>query len=373
MELVFGQALPAINPLFQPVEVMMSKTSWSAICWRNVSLSLLDQRRLPAEEVWLELTSAQDVADAIRDMVVRGAPAIGITAAYGVVLGAINQKGQQKWYGMVVRDIEQLAASRPTAVNLFWALERMKTVLDNARDEASPPVAALIEEARLIHEEDCANNQRMSALALSTMQHMSGEDPFSVMTHCNTGALATGGHGTALGIIKAGASCGMIEHVHVNETRPWMQGARLTSWELSRENIPLSLNVESAAALIMSKGNVKWLIVGADRIAANGDVANKIGTYTLAIAARYHGVKVMVAAPLSSFDLTIQSGGDIPVEERAGEEIMYQGNTRIAPENINAFNPVFDITPAALIDVIVTEKGVIAQPTQDNIKNHVRV
>ena len=217
MELVFGQALPAINPLFQPIEVMMSTTSWSAIRWRNEYLLLLDQRRLPAEEVWLELTSAQDVADAIRDMVVRGAPAIGIAAAYGVVLGAINQKGQG-WHETLAGNIEQLAASRPTAINLFWALERMQRVLDDARDETAPPVTALFKEALLIHEEDCANNLRMSDFALDAMQHISGAGPFSVMTHCNTGALATGGHGTALGIIKSGASLGMIDHVYVNET-----------------------------------------------------------------------------------------------------------------------------------------------------------
>lgn len=324
---------------------------------------LLDQRRLPAQVAFLFLTDAAEVAEAITDMVVRGAPAIGIAAAYGAVLAARHryEEDPKTWREAMEPDLARLLAARPTAVNLHWALARMRAAI--ATLSAGDPVPALLAEARRIHAEDIAANQRMGALGAALIERGS-----TVLTHCNTGALATGGFGTALGVIRAGYAQGLIRQVYADETRPWLQGARLTAWELAQEGIPAQLIADSAAAHAMKTGQVRWVIVGADRIAANGDTANKIGTYGLAIAARHHGVKFMVVAPTSTIDLATPNGDAIAIENRAEEEVLSFGGQRAAPAEARAWNPAFDVTPAALIDAIVTEKGVVALPDAEKLR-----
>ena len=327
-----------------------------AVVWREDALELLDQRLLPTVERYRRLTSAADVAQAIRDMVVRGAPAIGIAAAYGVVLAAraryaVDAAG---WRTTIGSDLATLAAARPTAVNLFWALRRMERAIACSSGD---PVAALLAEARAIHEEDLAANRRMGQLGAALL----GERG-AVLTHCNTGSLATGGYGTALGVIREGYAAGLIERVYADETRPWLQGSRLTAWELVRDGIPVTLLADGAAAALMREGRVRWAIVGADRIAANGDVANKIGTYHLAVAARYHGVRFMVVAPASTVDMNLISGAAIPIEQRAPEELLTLAGQSVAAVGAEAWNPSFDVTPAALVDALVTERGVVRTP-----------
>lgn len=328
-----------------------------AVEWSDEGLKLLDQRLLPRLEQWVVLKDALGVAQAIRDMVVRGAPAIGISAAYGVVLAARDRYAESSahWKNAIEEDFRILAESRPTAVNLFWALDRMKAKLTGIEGD---PVAELLAEAKQIHDEDVAANRHMGELGAALI-----EGPCAVLTHCNAGALATGGIGTALGVIRAGFASGKINHVFADETRPWLQGARLTAWELVEDNIPVTLQADGAAATLMKQGKVKWVIVGSDRIAANGDVANKIGTYSLAVLARHHGVKFMVVAPTSTVDMAIACGDDIPIEQRAEEEVLTLEGKRIAPQAAHAWNPSFDVTPADLIDAIVTEKGVVEGPT----------
>ena len=329
------------------------------IVWNEDHLSLLDQRILPAETRYLDFTEATSVAKAITDMVVRGAPAIGVTAAYGVVLSAMQHNAlNEKSFKLAVRkDIDVLAAARPTAVNLFWALKRMQVCLERYGNSAE----ALLAEAKLIHEEDIEANHRMGDLGAELIT-----EPGTILTHCNAGALATGGYGTALGVVRSAHAAGKITQVYADETRPWMQGSRLTAWEMVQENIPVSLICEGAAASLLRTGRVSWVIVGSDRIAANGDVANKIGTYNLAINARHHGVKFMVVAPTSTIDMKAWSGAEIPIEERNPDEILKVYGQRIAAEGALAWNPAFDVTPANLVDAIVTEKGVVLQP--DEIK-----
>jgi len=333
-----------------------------AIVWENDRLYLLDQRALPAQEVYLELQTASATAEAIRDMVVRGAPAIGITAAYGVVLAARHcyARSVEEWKALIGTSLETLAASRPTAVNLFWALDRMKARI--AELGAGDPEAALLQEAKKIHQEDYAANRAMGDLGAALI-----EGPTSVITHCNAGALATGGYGTALGVIRSAYAAGKLELVFADETRPWLQGSRLTAWELARDNIPVKLLADGAAAARMAQGGIGWIIVGSDRIAANGDVANKIGTYSLAVAAKYHGVKVMVAAPTSTIDMSLASGKEIPIESRDPREVLCCGDRRIGAEGVDAWNPVFDVTPAGLVDAIVTEKGVVLSPDREKL------
>lgn len=332
-----------------------------AIEWSDEGLQLLDQRLLPKIKQWVLLRDALGVAQAIRDMVVRGAPAIGVTAAYGVVLAARDRYAQSptNWKSAITEDLEVLANSRPTAVNLFWALERMGQFIEGLSGD---PVPTLLAEAKLIHIEDIAANRQMGLLGAALI-----DGPCAVLTHCNTGSLATGGFGTALGVIRAAYTSGHVTHVFADETRPWLQGARLTAWELVEDNIPVTLITEGAAATLMKQGKVKWVIVGSDRIAANGDVANKIGTYSLAVAARYHGVKFMVVAPTSTVDMNISCGDDIPIEERAESEVLTLAGQRIAPEAARAWNPSFDVTPAELIDAIVTEKGVVEHPSREKM------
>jgi len=332
-----------------------------ALRWQGARLELLDQRLLPAQEHWITLETAAGVAQSIHDMVVRGAPAIGISAAYGVALAARKAEGDD-WQTEVKMAIRELAASRPTAVNLFWALQRMERVLEGcaALDEARQRLEG---EAVAIHEEDLAANLAMADHALEAMGLSSGNSsPVSVLTHCNTGALATGGYGTALGVIRRLHEKQLLKQVYADETRPWLQGSRLTAWELVRDGIPVTLNADGAAAAILAAGEVRWIIVGADRITANGDVANKIGTYSLAVLARHHKVGFMVVAPSSTVDMALKSGAEIPIEERDGKEVREIRGIALAPEGVPVFNPVFDVTPANLIDLIVTEKGVVQNP-----------
>jgi methylthioribose-1-phosphate isomerase len=315
-----------------------SSTAVEPIRWRGDRLELLDQRLLPDKKVYVVCRTAEQVAKAIKDMVVRGAPAIGVAAAYGVVLG----KGSAKAY-------EVLRASRPTAVNLFWALERMK----KARD--------LEAEARAIYQEDLAANRALGERGAELIPEAA-----RVMTHCNTGALATAGHGTALGVIRSAK--GKNVSVIACETRPYLQGARLTAWECLQEGIPCTLITDSMAGHLMSRGEVDVVIVGADRIAANGDVANKIGTYSLAVMAKRHGVPFYVAAPLSTFDLAIPDGSQIPIEERPAEEVLGYRKVRWAPKGVRVRNPAFDVTPAELITGIISDKGVVLHPDRDSIR-----
>jgi len=316
-----------------------------AVQWRGDHLRLLDQRCLPADEVWIECRTAEQVTQAIRNLAVRGAPAIGIAAAWGVALAA--QGGAPLDLAMAM-----LRAARPTAVNLMWALDRMRRRIAGGAD-----AAALVREAQAIQDEDLAANRRMGELGAALVAPGSG-----VLTHCNTGSLATAGFGTALGVIRAGVAAGRIDHVYAGETRPWLQGARLTMWELMRDGIPVQLIADSAAAHLMKSGAVQWVIVGADRIAANGDTANKIGTYQLSVAAKYHGVKFMVVAPASTVDMATGSGEEIDIELRDPAELLGVAGVRTVVAGAQAWNPVFDVAPAELIDVIVTERGVIEHP-----------
>ncbi|KRE93797.1 methylthioribose-1-phosphate isomerase [Frateuria sp. Soil773] len=316
-----------------------------AVQWQGDRLRLLDQRLLPGEERWIDCRDAAAVTQAIRDLVVRGAPAIGIAAAWGVVLAA--QQGQSLDDVLVM-----LRAARPTAVNLMWALDRMK-----ARIAAGADAAALEREAQAIQDEDLAANRHMGELGAALIAPGSG-----VLTHCNTGSLATAGYGTALGVIRAGVAAGRIHRVYAGETRPWQQGARLTMYELVRDGIPAQLIADSAAAHLMKSGAVQWVIVGADRIAANGDTANKIGTYQLAIAAKYHGVKFMVVAPSSTVDMATATGEEIEIELRDPAELLATAGRRTVVDGAQAWNPVFDVAPAELITAIVTERGVIERP-----------
>jgi methylthioribose-1-phosphate isomerase len=352
-----------------------------AVEWTDQGLKLLDQRVLPLRHEHVLLEDAAGVAGAIHDMVVRGAPAIGVAAAYGVVLAARDRYGRSPatWKQDIEEDLRYLAAARPTAVNLFWAIARMRQVIDalhalplppgqgwgegNGRGNSSDdPVPALLAEALHIQEEDVCANRRMGELGASLISR-----PCAVLTHCNTGSLATGGYGTALGVIRAAYGAGKIERVYADETRPWLQGARLTAWELVQDHIPVTVLVEGAAAHLMKQGGVRWVIVGADRIAANGDAANKIGTYQLAVAARYHGVKFMVVAPTSTVDLAIAGGNEIHIENRSPDEVLNLAGRRIAAEGAEAWNPSFDVTPAELIDAIVTEKGVVTAPSREKM------
>ncbi|MDW3095278.1 MAG: S-methyl-5-thioribose-1-phosphate isomerase [Gammaproteobacteria bacterium] len=332
-----------------------------AIEWRDRQLILLDQRLLPSTVEFLHINSVPATFDAIKDMVVRGAPAIGVTAAYGVVLSALKHQSLDEYNARqnIQMDMVTLAKARPTAVNLAWALQRMQTCLHAHRNDW---LASLEREAITIHKEDIAANKTMGELGASYIDTNS-----KVMTHCNAGALATGGYGTALGVIRSAFTQGKLQTVFANETRPWFQGSRLTAWELEQENIPVNLICDSAAASALRAHNINWIIVGADRIAANGDVANKIGTYGLAVLAKHLGKKFMVVAPTSTIDLGSTCGEDIKIEERESHEVTHVGKKIIATEAADVWNPVFDVTPAELIDVLITERGAVEKPSVSKI------
>lgn len=337
--------------------------------WSDEGVLMLDQRLLPTEEKWLTLKSYAEVADGIREMVVRGAPAIGVSAAYGVALGVKN------FVGTSVADLSEefdyisdvMGKTRPTAVNLFWAIERMRRTFDHAKNDGksiSDIKRTLIAEAKNIHDEDI-EAQRMIAEHGGKLL----TDNSTVLTHCNAGALATGGvWGTALGVIRGAVNQGKTIAVIADETRPYLQGARLTAWELQQDNIPVTLITDSMSGHLMKKGRVQAVVVGSDRIAANGDVANKIGTYMVAVLAKQHDIPFYVAAPLSTVDLDCPTGEEIPIEERDTREVTHVQNIQLAPEGISVNNYAFDVTPNEFVDAIITEKGVARAPYTESLR-----
>src|SRR5579885_1263583 len=339
-----------------------AQESFRAVEWRDGALQLLDQRLLPQREEYLTLKTAPDVAQAIHDMAVRGAPAIGIAAAYGVVLAARAawQRAGNGWREAIEADLAHLAAARPTAVNLRWAIKRMRGRFNAIQGE---PEAALLAEARAIHDEDRAANFKMARLGAGWLP-----PDAAVLTHCNAGALATGGYGTALGVIRAAVSQGKRINVLADETRPFLQGARLTAWELAKDGIPVTVITDNMAGHFMKQSKVQAVIVGADRIAANGDVANKIGTYTVAVLARENGVPFYVAAPLSTIDLSLASGDEIPIEERSPAEVTHWRGIQTVPDNVTALHPAFDVTPHRYITAIITERGIAREPYTESLK-----
>ena len=328
--------------------------------WRDGRLEMIDQRVLPAQFGYVACDSAADVAQAIRSMVVRGEPAIGCAAAFGMALEA------QRWQGAAAPTFEAamavaldlLAASRPTAVNLFWALAQMRECLAQQASRAVPArAAALLQLARLLLADDVRINRALGAHGATLLA-----DGARVLTHCNAGALATAGHGTALGVIRSAVEAGKRIQVIADETRPFLQGARLTAWEMVQEGIPVTLITDNMAGFLMSRGEVDAVVVGADRVAANGDVANKIGTYMVAVLARHHSIPFYVACPLSTIDPGAPDGGAIPIEERAADEVTGYGGQRWAAEGVSVRNPAFDVTPAGLISALITERGLLHRP-----------
>jgi methylthioribose-1-phosphate isomerase len=339
---------------------MQNNLTVQALQWTGSVLKVLDQRQLPETIVYDEYKDAVGVTEAISTMRVRGAPAIGIAAAYGVALSVRKHYAQSNhWRQKVAEDIAMLAKSRPTAVNLFWALDQMNSELAKPHDN---PPAAILACAERIHADDIAANHKMGELGADMLAGAKG-----VMTHCNAGALATGGYGTALGVIRSAYRRQRIK-VYAGETRPWLQGARLTVWELAQDGIAATLITDSAAAWLMKSGAIDWIVVGADRIATNGDVANKIGTYSLAVLAKQHGVKLMVVAPVSTIDWAIDSGDQIEIEQRNQNELLPACYSKEG-SLVSAWNPVFDVTPAQLMDAIVTERGVILNPFEQGVRS----
>ena len=333
--------------------------------WRDGRFEMLDQRALPGRIHYLQFDSALTVADGIRSMVVRGAPAIGCAAAYGIALEALRLKHQSpgEFRAGLEDGFTVLAASRPTAVNLFWALDCMRSAWQACGESAPAQIAStLFARAHAISAADVDANRRMGRFGAALIK-----DGARVLTHCNAGALATAGHGTALGVIRSAVEAGKTIHVFADETRPFLQGARLTAWEMMQDGIPVTLIADNAAGHLMSRGEIDAVIVGADRVAGNGDVANKIGTYQIAVLARRHAIPFYVAVPLSTIDATIAHGADIPIEERGADEITGYGELRWAPAGITVRNPVFDITPAELITGLITEHGVVPTPDANKI------
>ena len=328
--------------------------------WTNAGVVFIDQTKLPTEEVYVTCTTHEQVADVIRNMVVRGAPAIGVAAAMGIALGVKNSKAENG--AALKKDFDQICEAirqtRPTAVNLFWAIRRMTEKFESLRVRPVVQIKqALIEEAQRMHAEDIAANQAMGRHGATLMPSSGG-----VLTHCNAGALATAGYGTALGVIRAAVEQGKKIHVYADETRPFLQGSRLTAWELMKDGIPTTVISDNMAGVMMQQGKIGAIVVGADRIAANGDVANKIGTYSLAILAKEHGIPFYVAAPSSTVDPSIPSGDSIVIEERDGAEVRGVAGRQTAPAASPVFNPAFDVTPAELISAIITERGVFRPP-----------
>jgi methylthioribose-1-phosphate isomerase len=337
-----------------------------ALRWRGDRLELIDQRHLPSRFEYTSCSSAAEVAEAIRSMVVRGAPAIGCAAAFGIALEAIRQRSlpRGEFDAAMEAAFKQLAESRPTAVNLFWALQRMRAVLSGAgRDDPNSVAGKLADAAQELHRADIETNR---AIGLAGAEFV--PDGARVLTYCNTGALATAGHGTALGVVRSARDQGKRVSVIASETRPYLQGARLTAWELVQEKIPVTLITDNMSGHLMRLGKVDLVIVGADRIAANGDVANKIGTYTLAVLAQRHRIPFFVAAPLSTIDLSTSNGDAIPIEERGASEVTGYAGVRWAPEGVAVANPAFDVTPAELVGRLFTERGAIARPDSRKIR-----
>lgn len=331
--------------------------SFRTIEWRCNKVVMIDQTRLPGEEVYNEYSDFKGVAEAIRGMVIRGAPAIGVAAAMGIALGArdIVADTFDSFFRQLGNVCDIMAKTRPTAVNLFWAIERMKRVAEANRDKELETIREILKaEAIRIETEDLA-------ICMAIGRHGAAliEDGAAILTHCNAGGLATAGYGTALGVIRAAHEAGKNIHVFADETRPWLQGARLTAWELMKDGIPVTLIADNMAGWLMKKGEIGLCVVGADRIAANGDTANKIGTYSVAVLARENNIPFYVAAPTSTFDLTMKSGDEIPIEERHSREVTHLQGFPVAPEGIRVRNPAFDVTPARYLAGIITEKGVV--------------
>ena len=329
--------------------------------WNGSQIEMIDQRLLPQQIAYPAYDSAKGVAEAIRTMVVRGAPAIGVAAAYGVALEAERLKAEPA--DAFIKALEEgfkiLAASRPTAVNLFWALNRMHTLWENSRHLSQAALAdRLLQEAHAILDEDIQINRQMGAYGASLLK-----DGMRVLTHCNAGALATAGHGTALGVFRSAVESGKKISVFADETRPFLQGARLTAWEMVQEKIPVTLITDNMSGYFMSRGEIDAVVVGTDRVAANGDVANKIGTYMVAVLAKRHNIPFYVACPLSTIDLSLPDGNAIPIEERSADEVKGYRDCQWAPEGVKIRNPAFDVTPAELVTALITEKGIVDNKT----------
>lgn len=334
--------------------------------WTGKSVRILDQRRLPGEVRYLNCQDALSIASAIRHMAIRGAPAIGVAAAMGIALAGkkIQSHHPESFRRAIHKVCHLMGQTRPTAINLFWAIERMKKTLDqSAFDDVASIKLRLEEEALQIYMEDLKVNQDIGENGKDLIQHGDG-----VLTHCNAGALATAGYGTALGVIRAAWAEGKRFHVYVDETRPLLQGARLTAWELVQEKIPCTVITDNMAGSLMEKKKIHLVLVGADRIARNGDTANKIGTYSLAVLAAWHRIPFYVAAPSSTFDFTLASGKEIPIEERGSDEVTHILGKRITPEGVRAYNPAFDVTPHSLIKGILTEKGIFRKPSINSLR-----
>ena len=334
--------------------------------WTDQGIRFLDQTKLPTVETYVTCTTYQQVAEVIRNMVVRGAPAIGVAAAMGIALGANNSRAET--VADLKKDFDQICRvmgeTRPTAVNLFWAIRRMQEKFGALRICPVPQIKqALIEESRRMHAEDIAANQAMGRHGATLMPATGG-----VLTHCNAGALATAGYGTALGVIRAALEQGKRLHVYADETRPFLQGSRLTAWELMKDGIPTTVISDNMAGSMMRRGKIDAIVVGADRVAANGDVANKIGTYTLAILAKEHGIPFYVAAPISTVDLDMRDGSGIPIEQRSRKEVTHIAGRQMVPDGVEVENPAFDVTPARLVTAIITERGIARAPYTESLR-----
>jgi methylthioribose-1-phosphate isomerase len=362
LQLLERHAPRGIAPFSNQRELMIQTLEWT-----EQGVRFIDQTKLPTEEVYVNCTTHEQVADVIRNMVVRGAPAIGVAAAMGVALGVKNSKAETT--GELKRDLDAICdligKTRPTAVNLFWAIRRMQEKFELIRIRPVPQIKQeLVEEARRMHAEDIAANQAMGRHGATLMPSSGG-----VLTHCNAGALATAGYGTALGVIRAAVEQGKKIHVYADETRPFLQGSRLTAWELMKDGIPTTVISDNMAGAIMKQGKIGAIVVGADRIAANGDVANKIGTYTVAILAKEHGIPFYVAAPISTVDLACPNGSQIPIEQRNIKEVTHIAGKQMTPDGVEVENPAFDVTPAKYVSAIITEKGIARAPYQESLRN----
>ena len=350
----------------------MAQRSFYTLRWDGDSVSFIDQRVLPNKEVYVKCSDYKEVATVIETMVVRGAPAIGIAAAYGIALGLLKFKanGMKDLKEHFDHVAETMAKTRPTAINLFWAIERVKKHFNSLcanTDDIKAITQGIIDEALKMYQEDVETNRSMGKYGSQVIK-----DGMNVLTHCNAGALATADYGTALGVIRAAVEEGKKIHVYSDETRPFLQGARLTMWELMKDNIDCTLISDNMSGYLMSKGKIDLVVVGADRIAANGDAANKIGTYSVAVLAKHHGIPMYFAAPISTIDIKCTDGSMIPIEERSIDEVRKINGTFVSPENAKAFNPSFDVTPNELITGIITEKGIIRPPFVEGIKTLVK-